>query len=292
MGLFDLLHVPLLAIDAVGGNDFFLEFGKTLFGMLLLIRQVPLDRVGNDFFLLGEAPLGDGNARPIRPIHVAPAGKDHEDDDHQLDGHERSVGPRTFADAEHEDGRDDGHDQDRGEIEDSAAEGVVGQGFGNLRDVAGREQLVQVARPGRGHRGAAHGVFEDQVPADDPGEDFAQRGVGIGVGAAGHGGHGGELGVAQGGQGAAHAGDGIGQDHARPGIQGRGPPGDDEDARADNAAHAQRRQRPGAQHAVQAMLAGRLGQQCFQVLPGEDVLPVHSGPPSISLVGAFRRRKH
>ena len=27
VGLFDLFHVPLFAIDAVGGNDFFLEFG-------------------------------------------------------------------------------------------------------------------------------------------------------------------------------------------------------------------------------------------------------------------------
>ena len=188
-----------------------------------------------------------------------------------------------------------------GRLRYSAAEGVVGQCLGNLRERQGREQLVQVARPGRGHRGAAHGVFQDQVPADDPGEDLAQRGVGVGVGAAGHGGHGGELGVAQGGQGAAHAGDGIGQDHARPGIQGRGPPGDDEDAGADDAAHAQRRQRPGAQHAVQAMLAGRLGQQCFQVLAGEDVLPVHRGleicARSCQLSGQFhapgrRRTEH
>ena len=88
--------------------------------MLILIRQVFLDRVGNDFFLLGESALGDGNARPIRPIHVGPAGKDHEDDDRQLDGHQRGIGPRAFADAEHEDGRDDGHDQDRGQIEVSS----------------------------------------------------------------------------------------------------------------------------------------------------------------------------
>ena len=184
----------------------------------------------------------------------------------------------AFANAKHEDGGYDGHDQDRGKIEYSAAEGVLRQSLGNLIEMQGREQLVQVTRPGRGHCGTAHGIFQDQVPADDPGEDFAQRRVGIGVGAAGHGGHGSELGIAQGGQGTAHASDRIGQDDARPGIQGCRPPGDHEDARADDAAHPQRRQRPGAQHAMQAVLAGRLGQQCFQVLPGENMLPVHREP--------------
>ena len=40
-------------------------------------------------------------------------------------------------------------------------------------------------------------VFQDQVPTDDPGEDFSQSRVGIRVGAAGDGNHRGQLGVAQ-----------------------------------------------------------------------------------------------
>src|ERR1700744_6400359 len=39
-------------------------------------------------------------------------------------------------------------------------------------------------------------IFENQVPADDPGNEFAHGGVGVGVGAASDGDHGGELGVA------------------------------------------------------------------------------------------------
>ncbi len=42
------------------------------------------------------------------------------------------------------------------------------------------------------------GVFENEVPADNPGDEFAHGGVGVGVGAAGDGDHRGEFGVADG----------------------------------------------------------------------------------------------
>ena len=45
-------------------------------------------------------------------------------------------------------------------------------------------------------------VFQDQVPADDPGDQLAHGGVGVGVGAAGDGNHRGQFGVAQRGEGA------------------------------------------------------------------------------------------
>ena len=61
---------------------------------------------------------------------------------------------------------------------------------------------------------------ENQIPADDPGENFAERGVGVGVGAAGDGRHRREFGVAQGGERAAQAGDGEGDDHGGSGIVG------------------------------------------------------------------------
>ena len=44
------------------------------------------------------------------------------------------------------------------------------------------------------------GVFEDQVPADDPRDQLAQRGVGVGVRRAGDGNHRGEFGVAEPGE--------------------------------------------------------------------------------------------
>src|SRR5271155_5117529 len=46
----------------------------------------------------------------------------------------------------------------------------------------------------------AYGVFQDEVPADDPGDELAHGGVGVSVGAAGNGDHGGQLGVTDGGK--------------------------------------------------------------------------------------------
>ena len=43
------------------------------------------------------------------------------------------------------------------------------------------EQRRQVLRPAHGHRRRADRIFEDQVPADDPGHQLAERGIGIRV---------------------------------------------------------------------------------------------------------------
>ena len=84
-----------------------------------------------------------------------------------------------------------------------------------------------------------------EVPADDPGQQFAERGVGVGVGAAGDRRHRGELGVAEGGQNAADAGDDVGQHDRGPGSFGGDAAGHHEDAGADDRPDAQRRQRQG-----------------------------------------------
>src|SRR5262252_4274893 len=44
----------------------------------------------------------------------------------------------------------------------------------------------------------ADGVLEDEIPADNPGDEFAHGGIGVSVSAAGDGNHGGELGVTDG----------------------------------------------------------------------------------------------
>ena len=58
------------------------------------------------------------------------------------------------------------------------------------------EKIDQVRGKTDANGHVADGIFEDEVPTDDPGDKFAHGGVGVGVGAAGDGDHGGELGVA------------------------------------------------------------------------------------------------
>ena len=61
----------------------------------------------------------------------------------------------------------------------------------NLKDVM--QERIQIVRPAGGDDARPDGVFEDQVPADDPGDQLAQRRVRVGVCTAGHRHHAGEL---------------------------------------------------------------------------------------------------
>ena len=61
-------------------------------------------------------------------------------------------------------------------------------------------KILQISREPDGHRHVRHRVFEDQIPTDDPREDFPEDRVGIGIRAAGDGNHGSKLGVAEAGE--------------------------------------------------------------------------------------------
>ena len=58
------------------------------------------------------------------------------------------------------------------------------------------QQVDQVLRKPDTYGHIADGVFQDQVPTDDPGDEFSHCGVGIGVRAARNRNHRGEFGVA------------------------------------------------------------------------------------------------
>ena len=81
---------------------------------------------------------------------------------------------------------------------------IVGQPQRHL-DMKDIQQFDEVIRPARRHRAGAHGVFERQVPADDPRQQFAQRRIGVGVSAARQRNHGRELRVAESGKGASQS---------------------------------------------------------------------------------------
>ncbi len=140
------------------------------------------------------------------------------------------------------------------------------------------EQLLEVAGPGDGHRHVAHRVLDDEVPADDPADQLAEGGVGVGVGRAGDRHHGGELGVAErreaAGDGGEDEGEGDRGARARvPAAPRRGGAHGREDAGADDGADAQQGELEGAQGPPQLRL-GVLGggQDRVQRLGAEDAL--------------------
>ena len=129
---------------------------------------------------------------------------------------------------------------------------IGGQGYPErvVQDRAG-----EIARPADRHRRGGDGIFEDQRPADRPGEKFAHGRIAVGVGGAGDGDHRGDFGVAKRGDDAHRAGDDEGQHQARTGLLRAGG-GEHENARADDAADAEQGQLERAQRPVKRFLLG------------------------------------
>ena len=135
-----------------------------------------------------------------------------------LDQHHDVVGAGRLADAAHQNDRQDHDDQESGNVEAEVPAGsvkvVAGQILQAGWQIGGRypHQRRMEAEPvhqvddvgGKAHADAhiAEGVFEDQIPADDPGDQFAHGGVGIGVSRTGNGNHGRQFGVTKAGEGA------------------------------------------------------------------------------------------
>ncbi len=154
---------------------------------------------------------------------------------------------------------------------------VVDSQSGRCEPEPGQERL-EVVRPAHRHRDVAHGVLEDEVPADDPGHELAERDVGVGVGAAGHRHHRGHLGVAERREAAGDGHQDVREDERRAGSHvraaaGRGRSGRAEDAGADDRADAQRGEREHSQGALQPVF-GAVGVG----LAGLDGLPAEQGP--------------
>ena len=112
---------------------------------------------------------------------------------------------------------------------------------------------------------ARDGIFEDQIPADDPGDQFAHGGVGISVGAAGHRNHGGELRVTKTGKSAADAGDNKREHDRWTRAIGNGRGGAHEQTGADDSADAERDQVHRSERTLQAVFADFL-RFCHQLV--------------------------
>src|SRR5579859_6118505 len=69
------------------------------------------------------------------------------------------------------------------------------------------KQVVQVFAPGYRYGSSAKGIFQDQGPADDPGDHLTHRSIGVGIGASGYRDNGSEFRIAKSREGAADGGD-------------------------------------------------------------------------------------
>ncbi len=157
-------------------------------------------------------PLGAKGCQ-FSGAHEPGAGQDEECQDDELHADHDRVETRRLLHAPDEDDRDGGDDAEREGVEDDGhaqdvrrarqepgrgrGGPVVGHEPSRQVDADAAEERVGVAGPRDGDGRVADGVLEEEVPADDPGDQLAQRRVGVRVGAARHGDHRGELGVAE-----------------------------------------------------------------------------------------------
>jgi len=114
----------------------------------------------------------------------------------------------------------------------------------------------EVSRPSHRHGGSAEQVLEDQVPPDNPGDEFTERRIPIGVGAAGDRYHARELGVAQTREKASKSGHNKREDDRGPRVLRRRGSGQYENTRADDGTDAQGREVQGAECAPKRVLSG------------------------------------
>ncbi len=219
---------------------------------------------------------------PVRRVDELQRERDEEQDHDELDRDDDRVQRRRLRDADVADPADRADDQHGRQIDERAGRRYVAVGHrqrriryggrqrelhaGELADRA--EQAVEVARPAdRDGRGREE-VFEDQHPADEPGDDLAERRVRIRVRAARNRQHRGELGVAQARERAGDAGEDEAQHDGGAGMHRGGLAGQHEDAGADDRADAEHDEVLGGQCALERNLAG---DRALRVLAGVDV---------------------
>ncbi len=189
---------------------------------------------------LGEAVRHEG-VEVVR-VEMRQCHRDEQRQGRDLDDDQDRVQPRALARTEDQQARHDRDDDDGRQIDQTVQRRPLGQGDG---EADAGEQRGRIARPAHRDGRDDQAIFEDQAPAHHPGDQLAEHGVAIGVGAARGGHHRRHFGIGQRGAGADRAGDREGEQHGRPrAIDADADQG--EDAGADDRSDAEREQvRPG-----------------------------------------------
>jgi len=130
---------------------------------------------------------------PVVGLDEAGAGKDEDQDGGHLDEHHDVVCASRLADAADQEHGEEHDDEEGGNVEAEVPSGFVEIVAGKVLQAGGQvgrgdplegqvdaepvEEVDQMRGETHADAHVAEGVFEDQVPADDPGNQLAERGV-------------------------------------------------------------------------------------------------------------------
>src|SRR5437764_5537843 len=120
------------------------------------------------------------------------------------------------------------------------------------------KHAIEVFAPGNGDGGCAYGIFEHQIPADDPGDELTHGGIGISVSAPRNRNHRSKFRVTETGKSATNASENKSEHDRRTGAIGDGSRGANEQARADDAANPEHDKVRRSERAFQAVFANFL----------------------------------
>ena len=213
-------------------------------------------------------------------IDVGRAAENEEDDDGELDDDDDIVEAGGFTDPDDEKDGGGQADEDGGEVEEGSAMGpntVVedkrggAEGGGDI-DAEVVQEFDGVAGPTDCNGGGGEQVFQDKVPAYDPSDEFAETGVGVGVGAAGGGNHSGVFGIAEAGEEAADTRNGEGENEGGSGVVCGGGAGENEDSSADDGADTEEGELPGAEGFDEASLVFGLVLEVMDLFSSKESL--------------------
>jgi len=213
-------------------------------------------------------------------VDVGRSTENEENDDGELDDNDDIVEAGGFTDPDHEENGGGQTDEDGGEVEEGSTLGpdaVVEDQRGGAEggwDIHAEvvEEFDGVAGPSDGDGGGGEQVFQNKVPADDPGEKFSEAGVGVGVGATGGGNHGSVLGVAEAGKETADARDGEGENEGGSGVICSGGASEYENSGADDGADAQEGELPGAEGFDESGLVFGLVLEVIDLFGSKEIL--------------------
>ena len=114
----------------------------------------------------------------------------------------------------------------------------------------------EITRPANSNCRCAEQILEDKIPTDDPGDEFTERGIAVGIRAPGDRDHACKLRVAKSGEKASQSGYNEGDDDCRSGVLSRGSSRQHENSGADDRADAQRGEVERAERASERVFGG------------------------------------
>ena len=113
-------------------------------------------------------------------MHIEDRDADEANNRQEFDEYGGCIDAGGFFDAHNQQRHQNENDRNRRQIDNAAHKRAFGQSFGKSH-ARGCQPVVEIPRPAIGNRRNRDAVFEDQVPGDDPGDQFTKSRIAVAI---------------------------------------------------------------------------------------------------------------